>query len=264
MWTYPPERILVPVDFGEASANALRTAIAVARAARASITVMHAETIEAPPYFTHEQVAALEHQRQAARSGAERYLAKWVRDRVAPIADLSNITFRIVDGSAAAEILKGAERADLIVMGTHGHRGPTRWWMGSVAEHVVRDSMTPVIVVREAAHDSDPAEIFARLLVIGPFAAPEGFARRYAHALGSIFATTAVDGTDRCTIESVNEVSASMLVIPTHAGERHWLGEQAEKILRRCTLPILFVPETGGVRQDPAEPGGQPHVAVPQ
>ena len=245
MWTYPPGRILVPVDFGEASASALRTALVIARATRASVTVLHAEALEAPPYFTHDQVTALEHQRAAARTAAERYLARWVRERVTPAGGAADAAVRIVDGTAVVEILKAAANVDLVVMGTHGHRGPTRWWMGSVAERVVGESVTPVIVVRESSRGVDPASIFGRLLVIGPFAAPEGFARRYAHALGEAFGTVAVDGTDRCTIETVQEVSASMLVIPTHSGERHWLGEQAEKILRRCALPILFVPETG-------------------
>jgi nucleotide-binding universal stress UspA family protein len=251
MWTYPPGRILVPIDFGEASASALRAAVSIAHATRASVTALHAEALEAPPYFTHEQVAALEHQRVAARSAAVRFLMKWVSDRVAPGANAPIVAARIVDGAAASEILKAASDVDLVVMGTHGYRGAARWWMGSVAERVVRESVAPVIVVRQMSRDIDPASIFARLLVIGPFADPEGFARRYAHALSAAFGTTAVDGTDRCTIDTVQEVSASMLVIPTHAGERQWLGEQAEKILRRCTLPILFVPEAGGVPRLP-------------
>lgn len=38
--------------------------------------------------------------------------------------------------------------ADLIVMGTHGRRGISRWMLGSVAESVVRTARCPVLLVR--------------------------------------------------------------------------------------------------------------------
>lgn len=37
--------------------------------------------------------------------------------------------------------------ADLIVLGTHGRRGPARWALGSVAEAVIRHAVCPVLVV---------------------------------------------------------------------------------------------------------------------
>ncbi|WP_186161197.1 universal stress protein [Burkholderia gladioli] len=40
--------------------------------------------------------------------------------------------------------------ADLIVMGTHGRRGMRRFWLGSVAESLLRSARRPVLVVREA------------------------------------------------------------------------------------------------------------------
>ena len=38
--------------------------------------------------------------------------------------------------------------ADLIVIGTHGRRGPSRLFMGSDAELVVRAANVPVLLVR--------------------------------------------------------------------------------------------------------------------
>jgi nucleotide-binding universal stress UspA family protein len=54
-------------------------------------------------------------------------------------------------GVAAFEILKYAQQfgADAVVMGTHGRGGLSRFFMGSVAETVLRESPVPVIVVRE-------------------------------------------------------------------------------------------------------------------
>lgn len=61
-------------------------------------------------------------------------------------------------GSPRQVILDVADEiaADLIVMGTHGRSGFKRWVLGSVAEHVVRNSQIPVMVVRQTADDAAP------------------------------------------------------------------------------------------------------------
>ena len=63
-----------------------------------------------------------------------------------------DITFRTtwLVGSAAQEIVRTSQRekADLIVMGTHGHGLLGRALMGSVAQKVVADCETPVLLVK--------------------------------------------------------------------------------------------------------------------
>jgi nucleotide-binding universal stress UspA family protein len=56
-------------------------------------------------------------------------------------------------GLAATTVAAMAERAgaDLVVVGTHGRRGLSRLVLGSVAEHIVRLSSCPVMVVRSRA-----------------------------------------------------------------------------------------------------------------
>jgi nucleotide-binding universal stress UspA family protein len=58
----------------------------------------------------------------------------------------------IVEGKPAEEILNYAEKekADLIVMSTHGSSGLSRWAFGSVADKVIRHSPVPVLVVAPA------------------------------------------------------------------------------------------------------------------
>lgn len=55
----------------------------------------------------------------------------------------------IVSGHAAEEILKYAQdhKIDLIIMGTHGRSGISRWVMGSVTTHVINHSLCPVLTV---------------------------------------------------------------------------------------------------------------------
>jgi nucleotide-binding universal stress UspA family protein len=243
VWTYPPTRILVAVDFGEASARAVQVALALSRRYGASLTALHADVIEAPVYFTHDQAAALERQRLAARSAAERELRRFVRPATA-----DRVTVRFVEDTPAATIIDASHRADLIVMGTHGRRGPSRWWMGSVAERVIRESRVPVLVLRAAGDDSPVEDVFKRpLMVAGPWTF-EGDGARYAAGLAETFGGQVAEQAATCEQDVAREREATLMVIPTEAGAG-WLTNSAERLVRICTLPMLFVPNQGpGIR----------------
>jgi len=59
------------------------------------------------------------------------------------------VTEFVPEGDPREEIIDVAEKwgADIIVLGTHGRTGLTHLLMGSTAEHVVRHSKVPVLVV---------------------------------------------------------------------------------------------------------------------
>jgi CBS domain-containing protein len=59
------------------------------------------------------------------------------------------VVTRLYRGRAATQILDSAREVnpDLIVMTTHGHTGPARWIMGSVADEVFRNADHPVFLV---------------------------------------------------------------------------------------------------------------------
>jgi nucleotide-binding universal stress UspA family protein len=67
---------------------------------------------------------------------------------------------RVSDAPAPQAILDLArdERAQLIVLGTHGRRRLARWAFGSVAESVAQHSPCPTVLVNEAANWSHPTE----------------------------------------------------------------------------------------------------------
>ena len=239
MWQYPPRRILVAVDFGQASARALRVAEALAARHGSAVTALHAETLEVPPYFTHDQLKDVEKHRAQARREARRYLESYVRSS-APSAAAS-----LVDGPGVEAILSAATGHDLLVLGTHGRRGPSRWWLGSVAERVVRDSPVPAMVLRAEAEPTQSARVFARPVVV---AGPEfhGEALHYAQGLAASFdgevAEKAVSSLDDLKCDP----RASLMVVATgrHPGGA-WFGDAAERLVRTCALPMLFVPDRG-------------------
>ena len=55
----------------------------------------------------------------------------------------------VIYGSAADKILNYSKQndIDLIVMATNGRSGVKRWWMGSVAEKIISQSITPVLLI---------------------------------------------------------------------------------------------------------------------
>ena len=59
------------------------------------------------------------------------------------------VTTTLREGAADEQIVAYAQEQgiDLIVMSTHGHRGVTRFFLGSVTNRVIRAGQTPVLVV---------------------------------------------------------------------------------------------------------------------
>ena len=239
MWQYPPRNILVAVDFGSASRHALEVAETLASQLGSAITALHAETMDVPPYFTHDQLKDVERHRAQARRQAQHYLERFVREP-APSAAAS-----LVDGPAVDAMLAAAARHDLLVMGTHGRRGPSRWWLGSVAERIVRESPVPALVVRAETAPTPGARLFARpVAVAGPEFSGEALA--YAQALAASFGGEVAEKHVSSLSDLECDPAASLMIVA--AGRQHgggWFGETAERLVRTCGLPMLFVPSRG-------------------
>ena len=144
-------RILVAVDGSAASGKGLREAIRLAKAQRARLVIVH--VVDEYPAF-----AALDGMAGAAgadlvpvlREAGRRVLAKAQRAAGKGGVRASTILREMVGGSAAYPIVREAkkQRADLIVLGTHGRRGVRRLVLGSDAEQAVRLAPVPVLLVR--------------------------------------------------------------------------------------------------------------------
>ncbi len=136
--------ILFPTDFSHASDSALEHAEALAKQRHARLVILH---VEEPPlaYGGGELYYGL------PEPSSERIMKMLedVRPRDASVPFVHKLTM----GDPAAEIVRIAEeeKADMVVLGTHGRTGMSRLLMGSVAEAVVRRSPAPVLVYRETA-----------------------------------------------------------------------------------------------------------------
>ena len=149
------KKILVPTDFSECARRAEEAAMALGRGLGAELTLLHV-AVETPLY--NEGMRELVDPRkvyEAQRAWAESTLAA----RAAEIRGTGVSAHGVIrSGVAVDEILKLAteERSDLIVIGTHGRGGLNRFFLGSVADRVVRLAPCPVMTVRLPSEETRP------------------------------------------------------------------------------------------------------------
>jgi nucleotide-binding universal stress UspA family protein len=141
-------RILFATDYSKASAKAFATALTLANANRATLTVLH---VFAPfmPVVSEEYISGttLEQIDADARRWSQQQLTK-LTDK-AKRAGIRAVGM-MAEGEPARQIVRAArsKRADLIVVGTHGRTGFNRFLVGSIAQRVVVTAPCPVVTVR--------------------------------------------------------------------------------------------------------------------
>ena len=146
------KQILVAIDDSQTSRSALNEAAGIAGAHKAKLRIVH--VADEALLSIHKSVlsnnADLEKARRMLLEGGAKLLAdakQTVSNQVDPEVSL------LESGSQRVSevIVKAAssDKADLIVIGTHGHRGLSQLIVGSVAEQVFRAAQCSVLLVRK-------------------------------------------------------------------------------------------------------------------
>jgi nucleotide-binding universal stress UspA family protein len=183
------ESILCPVDFSEGSAKAYDYAYSLALRYGAKLYVEHVIDLLPNSYaYDNFPEAAASNLYWNLSQGAEERLTRMVK-RHSPNGLQAEMI--IHKGFVPESILSLAhkERADLIVMGTHGRRGLDRLVMGSVTEHILRKAPCPVLAVRKPCHDfvspEQPQELvhLRKILLTTDFSTCAADALKYALSL---------------------------------------------------------------------------------
>jgi nucleotide-binding universal stress UspA family protein len=145
-------KILVAVDGSPAANKGLREATRLAREERARLVIVHIVN-DFHAYYSMEGAGLTANLREQLRQAGRKILDKAQALARRQGVEANTVLREIYGGPAAPEIVREAkkQRADLIVLGTHGRRGMTRLVMGSDAEEVVRSSPVPVLLVRVGA-----------------------------------------------------------------------------------------------------------------
>ena len=89
---------------------------------------------------------------RAAEEQAQNIVQKAARELHDRQDDKLRITTKVIEGQPRYAILGEAERwgADLILVGSHGYRGLTKLWLGSVSQAVATHAKCSVEIVRSS------------------------------------------------------------------------------------------------------------------
>ena len=140
-------RIVMPTDFSDCAREAWELAKRVSRATGGELIVSHV----LPEPLRLGQVVFVGEPTSPAGQSARAWVEAALEDLVSE-ARAHGLEARAVlrTGVADEEIVALAldERADLIVIGTHGRGGMNRLLLGSVADRVIRRAPCPVLIVR--------------------------------------------------------------------------------------------------------------------
>ena len=152
----PFRRILITTDFSDTSLLALPVAVEIASHFDAELLLVHVLPVDTPtpwdiPPYADFGLASLplpEYEAQV-RQEVERRLALVAAKHAHGV----NVRGLVGRGDAANEVTRiaGTEKADLIVLATHGWTGWRHLVFGSVAEKVLREAPCPVLSVRSPA-----------------------------------------------------------------------------------------------------------------
>jgi nucleotide-binding universal stress UspA family protein len=143
------KHLLVPLDGSPASEAALTQAIALAQTCGAALTVMMVYDpfpyIAAAAEYGSYQVQLAEDLRLEAEQTVQ---AASARAQAAGLQTSSHVVELQKVWRAVLDVAQ-TEKADLIVMGSHGRSGLDKLVMGSVTQRVLQHTHLPVLVVRD-------------------------------------------------------------------------------------------------------------------
>jgi universal stress protein A len=137
------KKILCPIDFDENSTAALEAARDLAVDPKATLYVLHVIRLVLGGF--PKEFRAYPLTEQAARARLQDIAREHLEGKV---------RYEILTrtGDPASVILSAVEElaVDSVVMATHGRTGLGHFFLGSVAERVVRESPQPVLTIRQA------------------------------------------------------------------------------------------------------------------
>lgn len=137
------ETILLATDGSPASEGASEEAIDLAVQVEARLLVISVLGASSRPSEASAEGGSQADSRDSLTSKAQAIVQR-------AKASGADATFLVWEGDPGPAIVAAAdaENVDLIVVGSHGRSGVTRFLIGSVSDHVVRHAHCPVMVVR--------------------------------------------------------------------------------------------------------------------
>ena len=152
--------IVVPLDGSDFGMCALPVTLTLARRSQARVHMVH---VREPIVFPEGGPKVYDGLDRALRADVTAMATRLSREAAVQVDAV------FLEGPAVPTIQRYLEEHghDLLVMMTHGRGGLSRWWLGSIADGLIRHTSVPVLLLRqESAWLTDAAEpLFRRVLV---------------------------------------------------------------------------------------------------
>jgi nucleotide-binding universal stress UspA family protein len=168
------QRILVPVDGSPLAEQAIPVATALARRLGAqlefalvldSLTVVSTLNVGA---FALPSNARLPSEELEPEERSKAAYLRQLGKQVAPVADVP-VTVTLLSGPVTDTLAEHAnDRADLVVMTTRARGMLSRFWLGSVADGLVRELKKPVLLIK-ASDTAGPSDVVSNEDTAGRF-----------------------------------------------------------------------------------------------
>jgi len=140
------EKILAPTDLSKLSRAAVRYALEMALAQGAEVIVYHVISEDGDWFDKDDELNPA----KALVPKLAQRLAEFVRENCAEFAGKVKVREIVEVGVPYKEIVRKAEeeKADMIIMSTHGRTGMEQLMVGSVTAKVVARTACPVLSIR--------------------------------------------------------------------------------------------------------------------
>lgn len=148
--------LLVPLDGSSFAEHALPCALAIARRSPAKIRLASVVTPLAEAYVEGLYFSTVDLEKQLVLN-QQAYLDR-VRSRLLQHAQI-DVTAEVLHGEVGATLNRLIDQggSDLVVMATHGRGTMGRFWLGSVADEMLRHVTVPLLLVRPGEEAVDLA-----------------------------------------------------------------------------------------------------------
>ncbi|HEX7014943.1 MAG TPA: universal stress protein, partial [Cyclobacteriaceae bacterium] len=136
-------QFLVPVDFSDGAANAVRYAAALAESAASSLVILH---VVVPPFDEH---AFLAFDADAVRDEAQVKLESWTQEQCADFNVELECKVRVGEVAEETRRLADLMNIDFIIMGTREVTAMRKLLYGSHTTEVIERATCPVLAIPE-------------------------------------------------------------------------------------------------------------------
>lgn len=184
------DKILVPTDFSETASRAVNHAGLLAKAFGAKLTLLHvldvAHALQEMMEEPGEEIDMEPHPKQwykRLRDYADQRIEETAKTDY--VCKAPECRTEVLKGENAAAAIAGYAKEneiDLIVIGTHGRTGISKWFFGSTAERVMRIAPCPVLTIAPGAELHPGEEVFDHILFPFDLSDASKHALRYACA----------------------------------------------------------------------------------